>query len=305
MVRIGRKLLREQQGSSIVLMGLSLTLLLTVAGLVVDGGTMYATKSHLQKSANAAALSGAQALTRTDSEVKAIVGDILQHHGEESSLTGTDVQMNSTVRVHLSKKVPLGFSRLFSRKDVTVQAQAAAQLAPIGIATGVAPIGVDENLQLEYYKPYTLKFGPKGGENGFRGILELGGHGANVYGYNLKYGYQGEVKIGDPIDTKGGVVTGKTAEGVNYRIETDPYPPGEYWHKDSPRVMLIPVYKDSGKSNGTIKQVEVTGFAYFYLLEPMVEKDKEIRGMFIERYGGGSAVPGAVNRGAYAIRLVE
>ncbi|WP_235426959.1 Tad domain-containing protein [Cohnella kolymensis] len=104
MMQFGRKLIQEQRGSTIVLVGLSLLLLLTVAGLVIDGGTMYAAKSHLQKTANAAALSGAQELTGNESDVQAIVNDILTHHGEQASLTGTDINMKSTVRVHLSKK---------------------------------------------------------------------------------------------------------------------------------------------------------------------------------------------------------
>lgn len=83
--------LRGERGSTSVLAALSLLLLLTAAGLVVDGGTIYAAKSHLQKTANAAALSGAQELTGEESDVRAIVDDILQHHGEPSSLVSTEV----------------------------------------------------------------------------------------------------------------------------------------------------------------------------------------------------------------------
>lgn len=307
MMQLARKLIKEQRGSTVVLVGLSLLLLLTVAGLVIDGGTLYAAKSHLQKTANAAALSGAQELTGKESDVKAIVNDILTHHGEQASLTGTEINMKSTVRVNLSKKVPLGFARLLGKKDVTVSVQAAAQVSPIGAATGVVPMGIDETLELEYYKPYVLKEGPKGGEYGFRGILLFGGrNGAPPYKEDLMHGYKGEVTVGDIVDVKNGTVAGGTRDGVEYRINTDPYPPGEYWHKDSPRLMLVPVYKEYRKNGKQVDYVEIKGFAYFYLLEPQPgDDDKEIRGMFIENFGGGTVKPGAVERGADVIRLIE
>jgi hypothetical protein len=304
-VRLGKKLLREQQGSTIVLMGLSLTLLLTVVGLVVDGGSMYAAKSHLQKAANAAVLSGAQELTSNQATVKNIIDDILVHHKEKASLVGTDIQMKSTVRVHLREQVPLGFSRLFGKESVSVDVEAAAQILPLASASGAAPLGIDESIPLEYNKPYKLKVDSSGVDTGYFGILALGGPGATTYESNLKYGYQNEIKIGDIIDTQTGNIAGKTRDGVQLRIDSDPYPPGDYSHRDSPRVILIPVYRPYDQTSNQLKQIKVTGFAYFYITEPMSSNDTSITGMFIERTATGYAGPGTVDKGAYAIRLVE
>ncbi|CAM3951949.1 Tad domain-containing protein [Cohnella lubricantis] len=304
-IRLCRKLIREQQGSTVVFAGLTLLLLLTVAGLVVDGGTMYAAKSHLQKTANAAALSGAQELTGEQSDVEAIVDDILAQHNEESSLVGTKIDMKSQIRVQLQKKVTLGFSRLFGKESATVTAEAAAQILPMSVAAGAAPFGIDESIPLEYNRPYKLKVDSSGVEAGYFGILALGGPGAATYESNLKYGYQSEIKVGDIIDTQTGNIAGKTREGVRYRIDSDPYPPGDYTHRDSPRVILIPVYKPYNQRSNQLKQIEVTGFAYFYIMEPMSSKDTSITGMFIERTGTGYANPGTVEKGAFAIKLVE
>lgn len=276
-----------------------------MAGLVVDGGTMYAVKSHLQKAANASVLSGAQELTGEQSDVEAVVDDILAHHNEQSSLADLKIDMKSTVRVKLSKKVPLAFSRLFGKESVTVEAEAAAQILPMSAAAGAAPLGIDESIQLEYYKPYQLKVDSSGVEAGYFGILALGGPGAATYEDNLKYGYQNEIKIGDIIDTQTGNIAGKTRDGVQLRIDSDPYPPGDYSHRDSTRVILIPVYRPYSQDSNQLKQIEVTGFAYFYILEPMSSKDTSITGMFIERADTGEAEPGTVDKGAYAIRLVE
>ncbi|TFE28634.1 Tad domain-containing protein [Cohnella luojiensis] len=305
LIRLGRKLVREQRGSTIVLMGFSMLLLLTVVGLVVDGGTMYASKSHLQKVANAAALSGAQELTGEESRVKEIIDDILLHHHEEESLVATEIQMKSNVRVQLEKEVSLGFSGLFGKDSVSVIVEAAAQVMPMAVASGVAPLGIDESIPLIYNKPYKLKVDSSGVEAGYFGILALGGTGASTYENNLKYGYQNEIKVGDIIETETGNVAGKTRDGVQLRIDSDPYPPGDYSHRDSPRVILIPVYQPYDQNSNQLKNIKVTGFAYFYISEPMSSKDTSITGMFIERTGTGYTNPGTVDKGAFTIKLIE
>ncbi|MFC4098840.1 pilus assembly protein TadG-related protein [Paenibacillus xanthanilyticus] len=297
--------IKEERGSTIVWAGLSMMFLLTIAGLVVDGGIMYATKSHLQKTANAAALSGAQELTGQVGAAEAVIGSILAAHGEQSSLTGTEIAPMSTVRVKLEKKIGLGFARLLGKDTATVSAEAAARIAPMGRAAGVAPLGIDESIPLEYLKPYKLKVDNSGVEAGYFGILALGGPGATTYESNLKFGYPSEIEAGDIIDTQTGNVAGKTRDSINLRIDQDPYPVGEYWHRDSSRVILIPVYKPHEFSSNQLKSIEVRGFAYFYILEPMSSKDTSITGMFIERAGTGYAAPDIASKGAYAIRLIE
>ncbi|TYP69430.1 Tad domain-containing protein [Paenibacillus methanolicus] len=297
--------IEEERGSTIVLAGLSMLLLLTIAGLVVDGGIMYAEKSHLQKTANAAALSGAQELTGRSGAAEAVVQSILEAHGEQGSLISAEIVPMSTVRVKLKKEIGLGFAKLLGKATATVTAEAAARIMPMGRAAGVAPLGIDESITLEYLKPYKLKVDSSGVEAGYFGILALGGPGASTYESNLKYGYPSEIETGDIIDTQTGNVAGKTRDSINLRIDQDPYPAGEFWHRDSSRVILIPVYKPYHYGSNQLKTIEVTGFAYFYILEPMSSKDTAITGMFIERAGTGYAGTDIVNKGAYAIRLIE
>jgi hypothetical protein len=298
-------LIRGERGSAAVLVGMAMLLLLTVVGLVVDGGTMYAQKSHLQKVANAAALSGAQELTAGQGDVEAIVAGILIEHGEQASHIGTEIAMKSSVRVKLRKQVPLGFAKLLGKETVTVEVEAAARIMPMAVAAGAAPLGIDESIPLEFLKPYKLKVDSSGVEAGYFGILALGGPGASTYEMNLKHGYPSEIQIGDIIDTQTGNIAGKTREGVQFRIDSDPYPPGDYSHRDSPRIILIPVYRPYNQTSNQMKQIEVTGFAYFYIMEPMSSKDTSITGMFIERTGTGYEGADAPVKGAYAIKLVE
>lgn len=289
-----------------MLVGLSMLLLLTVVGLVIDGSTMYAAKSELQKAANAAVLSGAQELTTGGSSVESIVKDILSEHDEQNSLVNMDIEMNSTVRVQLRKKVALGFGKLFGKEYVTVSVKAGARIETMGAAAGAAPLGIDDSIPLEYYREYKLKVDSSEVDRGNFGILALDGPGASTYERNLKYGYQGELQIGDVVDTQTGNIAGKTREGVQYRINQCPNPQMDFTLRDCARIILIPVYKPYNHTEGKqLKQIEITGFAYFYITEPMAHNDTSIRGMFIERAGTGYTKPGAVSRGAYAIKLVE
>jgi hypothetical protein len=259
----------------------------------------------MQKAANAAVLSGAQELTYQQNVVENVVYSILEEHGERSSLEQLDVVMKDKVAVQLSEVVPLSFARLFGKTTATVKVKAAAALFNMGKADGVAPLGIDDKIPLVYGQEYNLKVDNDLSDTGNFGILALGGTGAKTYEDNLKNGYGSSIQIGDIIETQTGNVADKTREGVNYRITQCPYPEGETYHRDCTRIILVPVYKPYNPDSNQLKQIQVTGFAYFYILKPMSAHETYIRGMFIERAGTGFATPGAVNKGAYSIRLIE
>jgi Flp pilus assembly protein TadG len=300
-----KAIIHRQQGSSIVLIGLSMAGLMAMTGLVIDMGSVYVAKTQLQKAANAAALSGAQELTRNETTVKNIVNEVLTEHGEASSLVEQKVEMEHKVFVRLKRQVTLAFSGLFGWEEVPVVVQSTAVMQSMGRASGVAPLGIDDSIPLVFGQEYTLKVDETEAENGNFGILALGGPGASTYEDNLKYGYKSEIKVGDILDTQTGNIVGKTKEGVQERINKCPYPVGETYHRDCARVILIPVYTPYNHQSNQLKQVKVTGFAYFYISAPMDDHDKTIRGFFIERAGTGFNEPNAGNNGAYTIRLTE
>ncbi|MDQ1911066.1 pilus assembly protein TadG-related protein [Paenibacillus sp. GD4] len=301
----GIALVRQQEGSSLVLAALLLAGLLATAALVVDGGILFVTKSHLQKTANAAVLSGAQELTRTQEQVSGVIQTVLQMHEEHTHVQSTSVSMGQKVSVSLRKEVPLGFARMFGWELAPVQAKATAEIGVMGSAVGAAPLGINENIPLEYGRVYKLKVDQTQVEAGNFGVLALGGTGASTYEDNLRRGYSSELKIGTVIDTQTGNIAGKTREGVRLRLDECPYPPGETHHRDCPRILLIPVYREIESQGNQLKNVMITGFSYFYIMEPMSANDTSISGMFIQRADTGIVDPGAVSRGAYAIRLTE
>jgi hypothetical protein len=297
-----RRFYKDEDGNVILISAFLFLVLTAFAGLVIDGGHLYLTKTHLQKTANAAVLSGAQQLTASEeSAVTTIVDSIVKDHGELSSVQDVSVEMEDKVTVHLNKPVDLFFASILGFDSVDVSVKATAQIGFMGRAHGAAPIGIPESMQLNYGQSYRLKVDEENVDTGFFGILALEGPGAKLYEENLMHGFDGELKIGDIVDTQSGNIAGKTRTAVNYLVNQC----SDMNDRNCPRILLVPVYKPYNPGNGNLKQVEITGFAYFYISAPMNDNDKEINGIFLKRVGAGFESEGASNRGAYTVKLAE
>lgn len=301
------KILGEEKGSSMVVFALMFVVIIGVAGLVIDMGILYKTKSYLKKTANAAALSGAQELLNSNELVNEVVGNILDAHNEKDSLKEVKIVTGGkySLNVALEKDVPLYFLKLFKMDSMKISAASTAALVTMGSAVGAVPLGIDEDTPLEYMKEYSLKVDSGDSEYGNFGILALSGVGAKLYEQDLRDGYNSELKVGDVVSTQTGNIEGKTRNAVNYRITSSPYIEGDITHRDDPRIILILIYKPYEVYSNQIKQVQITGFAYFYVASPMDIHDSSIKGYFIKRAGNGIGNDEITNNGAYAIKLVE
>lgn len=301
-MKLFKRFYKNEDGNVILISAFLFLALTVLAGLVVDGGHLYLTKTHLQKTANAAVLSGGQQLTASEvSAVTTLVSSIAEDHGELSSVQDINVEMEEKVTVHLTKPVDLFFSSILGFDSVDVSAKATAQIGSMGRAHGAAPIGIPESMNLIYGQSYTLKVDEENVDTGFFGILGIEGPGAKLYEDNLKYGFDGELKIGDIVNTQSGNIAGKTKSAVDYLVGTC----DDMNDRDCPRVLLVPVYRAYNPGTGNLKQVEITGFAYFYISDAMGTDDKEIKGVFLKRVGSGFESEGASNRGAYTLKLAE
>ncbi|MEQ6388212.1 pilus assembly protein TadG-related protein [Bacillaceae bacterium S4-13-58] len=299
------KWIKKEDGSALAIVALAFMLLLTIAGFVIDGSHLYMEKRSLQKIANAAALSGAQEVTGDLPKVDAIVHKILEEHGEPNILESLKSFPDDRVEVLVKKEVPVIFSKLFGIDTVAIRAEAIASLGVMGKAEGAAPLGIDDSVPLELYREYKLKVDQTDVNTGNFGILALGGSGAATYEDNLRFGYQEELVTGDILETQTGNVAGKTRTAVEEKLLQCPYVPGEEISRDCSRVLLIPTYEPFRIDQNQLKEVKITGFAYFLITAPMDPKDTSITGMFIEKAGKGSYAPDASENGAYAIRLTR
>lgn len=295
------KFFKSEKGGATLLVSLAFTGLLALTGLVVDGGLLYSTHQHLQKTANAAALSGGQELTNDETVVEGVVEETLLHHDELTSLQDIVVVKNNRVTVRLTKPTELTFMKLFGIDSIDVNVKATARIGVMGRAMGAAPLGIDESVELIYGEEYTLKVDEDGVDTGNFGVLGLAGNGAKTYEETLINGFDEELKVGDIVETETGNIAGKTKSATDILIDSC----DNMYERDCPRVILIPVYKPHNHDQNQLKEVEITGFAYFYLTEPMDGNEKEIKGEFIKRTGQGYELDEAVDRGAFIVRLTE
>ncbi|MDF2947794.1 MAG: hypothetical protein K0S51_2473 [Bacillales bacterium] len=300
-----KNLILKENGNSLILMAFSMIGLLLAAGIAIDGGTIYMTKSELQKVANASVLSGAQELVNNDTRVTDIVNEVVSKHGKDIKIVNLQIDINRKVTIKLEKEVTLAFMSIIGNETATIDANAAAELGIMGRATGAVPLGIDENIQLDFYKEYKLKVDSSGVEYGNFGVLALGEVGAKTYEYNLRNGYDKELKVGDVLDTQTGNVAGKTRSVIDERVNGCYENPRDVNLRNCSRVVLIPVYTPEKIDQNQLKQVKIKGFAYFYITNPMSSTDTSITGIFIKRTGTGFEEPNASDRGAFSIRLTE
>ncbi|MDV3426240.1 MAG: pilus assembly protein TadG-related protein [Bacillota bacterium] len=312
------KLIKDEDGVGVVWFTLSFIAVIFIAGLAIDGGRLYETKSELRKAADAAVLSGAQNLTLSDSYVTDLVNRILAAHNEQSSLKDlpqiTHQADESRVTVTLKRNVPLYFMRLFGFSSAPVSIRSSAAIYPLVKTSGIVPFGLNEDVINTdpdlYQKTIELKVDSGDSTYGNFGIVALSGVGGRLYEDALKYGYDSDIDISDPnnpviIDTQTGNVQQKTIKGVNYRISISPYAEFDPEHMDDPRIITILVYKPEKITTNQLKSIRVTGFAYFYLDQPMSSTDSTVKGHFLRTVGRGIGKKDALDCGAYGVKLVE
>ena len=140
--------LRDENGQTLALALLALTVLLGMSALVLDVGSWLRVQRSLQASADAAALAGAQLLpddpngaTQTALAYAARNSDVTS---QPSVALSTDLVANDQITVDEHADAPSFFSRVFHITSVAVAAHATARSRAVGAARYVAPIAVSE-----------------------------------------------------------------------------------------------------------------------------------------------------------------
>jgi hypothetical protein len=157
-----------------------------------------------------------------------------------------------------------------SNANVSAAATAGLQANP-DATRGVMPVGLpcsSGNCSYNIGKHYTLKLGPHGqvGPGNF-GPLALGGNGADVYRYNIEYGYIGSLSIRQSVASEPGNVVGPTAQGFDTRISlgqtifpaANPASPSQY----DPRLVIVPMIDFTGAQGKS--QMPIVNFALMFV----------------------------------------
>ncbi|MGE5541719.1 MAG: pilus assembly protein TadG-related protein [Bacillota bacterium] len=301
----------DEKGSVIVFVALAMTVLLGLAAIVVDVGILYFNRVALSNAADAAALAGVQELPADPGRAEAAAVAYAVKNGVEESRVTTTLPDSRSIRVTVSRTVPLGFGRIFGMAASDVGASAKATIGTASAVRGAAPFVVPDQ-EFVYGERYVLKYGGGAGEHGNFAGLALGGWGATNYENNIKYGYQGWLCVDEWqevwLDTEPGNMSGPTVRGVTYRISQCHHsPPCTFDHcsRTCPRVVLVPVADFDPEELHGRSQVRLVGFAAFFLEGVWgCGRECEVTGRFLRWVADGEP-GGAGYYGVVASRLEE
>jgi Flp pilus assembly protein TadG len=308
-------LVRNQHGSTIVLVALAMVALIGFTGLVIDGGNLYLTKSNLQKAVDAAALAGAQELptdpfqAETEARYTAELNEVLP---EEVTVSFQETNHQITVTAVSNKSLFL--FPVLGIDSASVSARAVARINPLTNSRGVIPLGIDVMMNYDFDQQMTIKVGEA--TVGNFGVLAISGTGADNFRNDLKHGSQTEIGIGTILETQTGNMVGPTKQAIEN--DTDSRFKQCPWHgtgqiatfdnhpPNCPRVVTTPLYEPVLTDQNQVKQVKVVGFASFFIdAVGQSNGGAEVVGRFIERTSAGATSATQNNFGTYGIKLTE
>ncbi|UCH86622.1 MAG: hypothetical protein JSU97_08925 [Dehalococcoidia bacterium] len=330
----------EERGQGLVVAALAMVVIMAFAAIAIDVGVFLHERRELQKSADAAALAGAQELPESPTDAVQKAEEWAANNGIdagelESIEISTTYIADDTITVEVSRDVPFMFARVLGFSSDTMSADATARVgSPAGMG-GLVPFGVLEDA-IELDEPTVLKYDATDVDHGNFGALAIDGDGASIYRETIKYGSEtalcseSQPTCTDPTtETEPGNMTGPTRTGVNWRIDEtssacdefeevfqedgdtyrlktrcNPFGPGGA--HDSNRVVVVPVIEElcHGRCEVTILK-----FAMFFLEElgSCTGNDCEVTGWFMDAQADVGSLIGALEPDSLIrfVRLVE
>lgn len=123
-----KKLIRDENGQSLVLVALLLVVLMGIIALVIDLGLMQSAKAKMQNAADAAALAGAQDLPNIAKAINTAENFARLNGVSDGNITATTPYKDdpAMIKVVCTKNVPYSFARILEFTSVNVSAQAVA-----------------------------------------------------------------------------------------------------------------------------------------------------------------------------------
>jgi hypothetical protein len=257
---------RNQKGQATVLTLVFLTVLLGMAALVLDIGSWYRADRDTQKTADAAALAGAQALPDSTADASTLASGYASKNGGglESVNFSSSYGPNDTIKVTVKRPAPGIFTKLFGVSTVNVGSKATARTALIQSAKYVAPIVVRNTHPKLLGTVGCPCFGDPNvttiplGRNGAPGAFDLlnldgsrGGTSPDILANWMLKGYDGYLDVGQYYSDPGAKWDSSLIHNaLDNRIGT---------------TLLFPVYDDL-VGTGANAQYHVIGWVGFHLL---------------------------------------
>jgi Flp pilus assembly protein TadG len=131
------RVIRNERGTVLAFVAVSLVGLLGIAGLALDSGRAYVKRSELSRAVDAAALGGAAALRQSQTAAEQRIITLAKANGVDPALLnysfGVNAAGENTVSVSANETVPTTFMRVLGRDQVGVVAAAEATVPPLDL----------------------------------------------------------------------------------------------------------------------------------------------------------------------------
>jgi Flp pilus assembly protein TadG len=300
---------KKERGQAIIVTVLALVVLLGMGALVLDVGAWFHQKRHLQATADAAALAGAQLLPTNPSGAQAQALAYGSKNG--GGVAGADVSITSsrtasdTISVKAKKTNEGIFSRVAGVLSVDIAASAKARVGAPAQARYVAPMVVscghpliqncDGNNTPQFNVRTTLNFDPMGAPGAF-GMLNLDGQNGTVGTSDesawILRGFDKYLGLGKYKSDPGAKFSSSNIRGaLDNRIGT---------------VLLFPVFRTLD-GQGQQAVYEIMGWIGFYLESYTVNGNNAVlHGYFTEYIANGiQASSGQGSPLGFGVRTVQ
>lgn len=291
------RLQAEENGQSLVIFSLFLTILIGILGLVLDMGYGVARQRQMQLAADTAAMSGAYDLAQGRSASVAVtrMGQVLVANGADSALSTFTVSSGNVTDVRARSTVNTLFSSIFGIDAFPVSARARAAAGQVNAAINLMPFVVQEN-QWVPGQSVQLWAGGSGGAGNSGWVAWRGYSKSDLATLISDPTRSGNIVIGDRIPAVTGVsfnpLVGALAGIVN-------------------QVVIVILY-DPRQTTGTGSNLtyRVRGFAHFLVTGYVsAGSDSRIIGRFVLQSDsnvtfGGTINPG-VNIGVQGVAMLE
>ena len=304
------KAFRGERGQTLPLMVLFVTSLIGMSGLVIDVGSWYLSKQHLQAAVDAAALAGASQLPSGWAAASSTAGGEFAKNDEPGDsatyANTTDLSAGDSVTVTATRTAPTYFSKIFGFSGVTITAAAQATVESFQTVASnqdIMPWGVMKDTYVPG-QPYSIYTDNSSSNNGALSLPYTNNancpvpNGANPYRDEIDGTLNAcPVSVGEQLDVKPGQNSGPTRQGIDTRITT--WKPldqivqfggsgqaATLLDPSSKQLVLIPIVEDPNGATNWLNGsgwVRVVGFAWFVITPPpgYTNNGKTVTGVFV------------------------
>ena len=179
------KLVKKENGQSLIMVALLMVILLGFAALAIDVGMLSLTKAELQISADAAALAGSQELPGKPDLAKTVAQNYVSANGKSGdTATVTIGNQNKSISVAVTRTETMFFAKVLGVNSSTASVDATASIGVAASVPWIVPFVISKPAAFDFTKVYVLRM------YGAGDFLDY----PNSHGYPSDYNYPSDYR---------------------------------------------------------------------------------------------------------------